>query len=607
MDPTTPSGRAPLTEQLELMTQRLIAAERRAQTLAELNRLLAQGRDPLAFAQRAVDLVMRATGAAGTYVYLWDAQLDRLVLRVATVGRQAAHVGQIQLRLGEGITGWSALMRQTVHINDNIQQDPRFASFPVLEEDQFRSMVAVPIVVSGGDLLGVFSLWSTQPSTFEPHDVDLATEVGGLLASGLLQARTVEDLRRQSAAARFLLTVPLDAASSLQRCLDVLAASIREQVDATLCTVELADRASAEAPARPGVAMHSGVDAGLAVAAGAVRTRADLSDLVQRLGPDHDKFSTSFGQLFPLGAITCYRSRPFSDADVNIIEALSAQTAALVASLGNPSMATPLAGRLANAGNARDVERLLHDLGWRRGLTHAVVVRIRSSHYGSPGAFDRMVGSLEDGCRSFDDIVVVPSAPTASILIRHQPDQWKKFENALRTVCRSLRTDAGVVITAGIGSPAAEAPQILGALDDAETAALWADLLGEPVVHHQDVAHLGMLPKVAASAGNSLREALNRFAELVRYDMRHGTSLTQTLDAYLSNRCSITDTAAALYIHRNTLRQRLDRIDELTGRSTDDSDDWTVIALAARLALASGSPDAVTIASDSHYSEDAAG
>lgn len=606
MSPTS-AEHASLKQQLDLMTQRLVAAERRGQTLAELNRLLAQGRDALALAQRAVDLVMRATGAGGTFVYLWDAQLERLVLRVATTGSQAAHVDEIALRLGEGITGWSALMGQTVVIDDDIQADPRVASFSQLDEDNFRSMVAVPIVVAGGDLLGVFSLWSPQPATFGPHAVNLATEVGGLLASGLLQAHTLEDLRRQSAAARFLSTVPPDVTSSLQRCLDVLSASIREQVDATLCAIELADRAGAGTPARPGVAVGPGVDAGLTVAARAIRTRADLADLVGRLGPDHDKVSTSFGQLFPLGAITCYRGRPFSDTDVNIVEALGAQTAALIASLGNPSMVIPLAGRLANANNARDAERLLHDLGWRRAVTHAVVVRIRSSHYASPGIFDRMVGSLEDACRSFEDVVVVPSAPTVSILIGHQPEQWKKFEHALRTACRSLRTDTGVVVTAGIGSPVGEAAQIATALDDAETAALWADLLGEPVVHHHDVAHLRMLPHVAANAGNGLREALNRFTELVRYDLRHGTSLSQTLDAYLTNRCSITDTAAALFIHRNTLRQRLGRIDELTGRPTDDAHDWTITALAARLALADGSPETLTVAGSALHNQNAAG
>lgn len=589
MDPSS-ARHAPLRDQLDQMTRRLIAAERRAQTLAELNRLLAQGRDPLAFAQRAVDLVMRASGAGGTFVYLWDDALDRLVMRVATRGRQAAYVNQAQLRLGEGITGWSALMRQTVVIHDDIQQDPRFVSFPDLDEDSFRSMVAVPIVVAGGELLGVFSLWSTEPHAFEQHDVDLATEVGGLLASGLVQARMVEDLRRQSAAARFLQSLPPEVTSSLQRCLDVLAVAIRDQVDATLCTIEVSDRAGNYAPVRPGVALSSDVGTSVVVAAGSVRTRVDLAELAQRLGPGQDKLLVSFGHLFPLGAITCYRDRPFSSSDASLVEALSAQIATLVASFGNLSGAIPLAARLANAANAREAERLLYDLGWRRDLTHTVFVRVRSSNLVSPASFARMVGTLEDLSAPFDGVVLVPSAPSVSILVRHDGDQWRRFEQALHTAFRALRAEAGVIVTAGVGAPANEVAGLLISLEEAETAALWAELLDESVIHHDDVAHLRTLPKVAVAAGGDLRDSLARFAELVRYDIRHGTSLANTLDVYLAHRCSINETAAALYIHRNTLRQRLSRIAELTGRSIDDAEDWTLFALAARLSVAEGAP-----------------
>jgi DNA-binding PucR family transcriptional regulator len=101
------------------------------------------------------------------------------------------------------------------------------------------------------------------------------------------------------------------------------------------------------------------------------------------------------------------------------------------------------------------------------------------------------------------------------------------------------------------------------------------------------VAYLRLLPKVALDIGENMREVLARFAEVIRYDLRHGTDLTTTLDAYLANRCSVNDTANALFIHRNTLRQRLGRIEELTGQPTDQIGDWTVAALAARLAVAS--------------------
>jgi DNA-binding PucR family transcriptional regulator len=58
------------------------------------------------------------------------------------------------------------------------------------------------------------------------------------------------------------------------------------------------------------------------------------------------------------------------------------------------------------------------------------------------------------------------------------------------------------------------------------------------------------------------------------------------LDVFLAKRCSVTDTANELCIHRNTLRQRLGRIEELSGRPIEEVGDWTVAALAARLSLA---------------------
>jgi GAF domain-containing protein len=576
-------------EQLDQMTKQLVAVERRAKTLAELNRLLSQGPDPLALAQRAVDLVMRATGADGTFVYLWDAESERLVLRAATEGHNRAHVDNIHLRLGEGVTGWSALMRQTVLLDDEIQSDPRFVPFPDLDEDRFRTMIAVPIVVPGGDVLGVFSLYGVQPNIFSAHDVDLATEVGGLLASALIQAETVRDLRRQSAAARFLMTVPADATGSLQRCVDVLAELIREQVDATLCCVEVADRAATDRHTRPGLAFSDDTDRSLVARARSVRSRADLPALVSDLGPELEKFSTSFGKLFPLGAITCYRARPFTEAEASILEALGAQASALIASLSNPSMSTPLVGRLALSPTPQHSERLLKDLGWRPGPTHPVLIRLRSTGYSTPWVFDRLVEAVRERCGDLDRIVIAPSAPLLTILVPHKPEQWKGFEQTLRNTLKDLRADVGNNVAAGIGPLAKDASDLVTALEHAESALEWAELLGEPqaVVHFQDVAHLRLLPRVALDVGEELREALNQFAEVIRYDLRYGTDLSPTLDAYFANRCSVTDTANALFIHRNTLRQRLGRIEELTGRPSDELGDWMVAALAARLAVAS--------------------
>ena len=53
-------------------------------------------------------------------------------------------------------------------------------------------------------------------------------------------------------------------------------------------------------------------------------------------------------------------------------------------------------------------------------------------------------------------------------------------------------------------------------------------------------------------------------ATVADYDRRRGSELLRTLESFLSYR-GIVATARALFIHPNTLRQRLDRIEQLTG------------------------------------------
>lgn len=67
---------------------------------------------------------------------------------------------------------------------------------------------------------------------------------------------------------------------------------------------------------------------------------------------------------------------------------------------------------------------------------------------------------------------------------------------------------------------------------------------------------------------------------LQRYDNEHHGDLLATLAAYLRHGGNSTRTADALYLHRNSLRYRLARIQALTGMDPDDPD--------ARLALQVG-------------------
>jgi DNA-binding PucR family transcriptional regulator len=54
-------------------------------------------------------------------------------------------------------------------------------------------------------------------------------------------------------------------------------------------------------------------------------------------------------------------------------------------------------------------------------------------------------------------------------------------------------------------------------------------------------------------------------AALAAYDARRRTALLETLERHLGDRGALAATARALFIHTNTLRQRLERIEALTG------------------------------------------
>ncbi len=70
---------------------------------------------------------------------------------------------------------------------------------------------------------------------------------------------------------------------------------------------------------------------------------------------------------------------------------------------------------------------------------------------------------------------------------------------------------------------------------------------------------------------------------LVRYDEQHRSTLVQTVDAYFNHHGNISQTAEALFIHRNTLLYRLDRIQELTGHNLNQANMRLALHLALKL------------------------
>jgi PucR family transcriptional regulator, purine catabolism regulatory protein len=70
---------------------------------------------------------------------------------------------------------------------------------------------------------------------------------------------------------------------------------------------------------------------------------------------------------------------------------------------------------------------------------------------------------------------------------------------------------------------------------------------------------------------------------LADYDQQHRSALVETMNAYFNHHGNISQTAESLFIHRNTLLYRLDRIQELTGQDLEQADMRLAFHLALKL------------------------
>jgi purine catabolism regulator len=74
-------------------------------------------------------------------------------------------------------------------------------------------------------------------------------------------------------------------------------------------------------------------------------------------------------------------------------------------------------------------------------------------------------------------------------------------------------------------------------------------------------------------------EAVEKLAE---YDRERGASLLSTLEEFLGRRGNISATSEALFVHPNTLRQRLRRIGDLSGIDLRRHD-WLMVEVAVKM------------------------
>ena len=153
---------------------------------------------------------------------------------------------------------------------------------------------------------------------------------------------------------------------------------------------------------------------------------------------------------------------------------------------------------------------------------------------------------------------------------------------ALRETCESLAREEGLVIgLSDVDRGAASARRRMREAADAARVgrSLVAD--GGAVSYEQLGAYRYLVHMERDDAPRDrYRQAVEKLAD---YDRRHGARLIETLEQFLADRGSVSASARALYVHPNTVRQRLERIQRVTELDLPE-EDLLSLELALKLA-----------------------
>jgi GAF domain-containing protein len=548
-----------------------------------------------------VDIATDATGCHACFIYFVES--DRLVLRAASA-RYSRFVGEVSFGLDEGLTGWVARTKKPEFIRDNALSDPRMRYVPEFEEERFQSMVAVPILAKGRDVIGVVVLHTEAPREFDDDVLNFLVHTASLVAGAIENAQLYEETRRRVDALTTLaqLSQALAAVTLREDLYDAVTRGARDLLGADACQIYRLDAETDElvlAGSDPvGAPAPSPRPGGTALVLDLMRRangrgRGGRRSVARELWPDLDDDVLLAVPLVAgeehLGVLCCLRAgTKYTDEDAELLGAVANQTAVglkkaelierLTAENIVKDMFDALAAGSVDAAEAKAGEARC-DLTRPHLFLH--VERAPEAPADAPG-WPELAARLEARLRR--------TCPRAFFDARHDrvrvlaplATAQDAAADRLRRACEELAREEGVVIGVsdldrGAGSArrrmreAADAARIGRSLVAAGGAVSY-----EGLGAYKYLVHL----ELDQAPHDRYRESVDK---LIDYDRRRGSHLFETLERFLTDRCSVTASARALYIHPNTVRQRLDRIERVSGLRLPD-EDLLSLELALKLA-----------------------
>src|SRR2546428_4164359 len=186
--------------------------------------------------------VAEALEADACFVYLYDERADELVLRATHGTRVEEMTRRPRMRPGEGITGVAAAERAPIMIPERAHLDPRFKEFKNLHEDEYESILAVPILAKER-LAGALNVRTRAPRSFSPDETELLEAIAHQVAQTIEHAKLYSEAQRRVGELEALARISEAVSESLylEESLEAIVKTTMDAVGATGAALVLED------------------------------------------------------------------------------------------------------------------------------------------------------------------------------------------------------------------------------------------------------------------------------------------------------------------------------------------------------------------------------
>jgi len=570
-----------------------------------------------------VEKARQLLDGAISYVAAIDKTTNELYIKVSSGGMSEEYRKQ-RRPANQGLAGW-VLREKKPAACSNYKTDPRHIPdfLPILRKEGIKSLLAVPLIVEG-QAIGALFVCRRSKSQFSSQDVILACAFANMASIALQNSRLYSQQQRANAIHRQFIITELthggvaSIANTLSRLTnnpvvvedrygELLAVESHEQKieqgsleDATKLGILSLAKTFPEAEQQLKLAVGKRESRWITTAETGLKRRRLVTPIVAQ-----DEI-LGYLSILEIG-------RKLDALDVN-----SAEYAALVIALDMIKQRSvfdaeqrakgDFLGRLLHGDYDSEAEiiRQASCLGYNvTGMRRVMVVRFDSPAYpevtelpGEQIGTRGVAGVLNRLLHEVDTLVLTTSPQSITTMLGEQivifvVSEEGDGESSIGGIVERLALDIKQLakpinhertVSVGIGGLCHKPVEYKKSYEQARKALNIASWLGktDEIVSLEALGIYGLLfePSTQKRLSGFSQEVL---APLIQYDHEHNTRLLHTLSSYFKCSSNLRKTAGLLFVHLNTVRHRLERIQQLCKVDLGDEDDKLALQLAIKV------------------------